>query len=184
LSKPFDSIVEPFLLHQIVLDIHAVFDAMRSPDFWHGGCRYTFTSRQHINDPTSSHVKESLMKRIINILSVLAIMAALGVLFTQEATAQEKGTGAGTRSAQFIDQDGDGVCDNVGTGIGQKQGQAGKGKGYGPGDGTGNAGQGPKDGTGYGKRAGAGSGSGVCNGTGTGGAVGSGPKQNQARRGR
>jgi hypothetical protein len=65
------------------------------------------------------------------------------------------------RGANFVDADGDGVCDNFGT-KSAMQGKHGKGKG--PGNGTGNQGVGPKDGTGYG--AGTGNGTGTCDGTG------------------
>ncbi len=124
------------------------------------------------------------MKRIINAALTLAIIGALGVLFTHESFAQQKGTGAG-RGARFVDQDGDGVCDNYANRSAQKMGNVQKGKGYGPGNGTGNMGQGPKDGTGYGKKAG--NSTGVCDGTGpkggtgTGVCDGTGPKGMQGR---
>jgi hypothetical protein len=124
------------------------------------------------------------MKRIINTAMTLAIVGALGIMATNNVHAQQKGT-AGTRGAQFIDQDGDGVCDNFGTKTGQKMGNSQRAKGYGPADGTGNMGQGPKDGTGYGKAAG--NGTGVCDGTGpksgtgTGVCDGTGPKGMQGR---
>lgn len=105
------------------------------------------------------------MKRIINMALTLSVILALGVLFTDTASAQEKGTKPQKEQKQgqyFIDQDGDGICDNVGTKMGQKMGNGGKGKGNGPKDGTGNKGVGPKDGTGFGS----GNGTGVCDGTG------------------
>ena len=114
------------------------------------------------------------MKRIAQAVLTLALVAALGVLFTVEASAQQKGTGK--RGALFVDQDGDGVCDNFGTNAGQRLGTNPRGKGYGPGDGTGNMGQGPKDGTGYGNKAGLATGTGTCDG--------SGPKGVQGRRGK
>lgn len=104
------------------------------------------------------------MKRITTIAITLSVVFALGLLFTQSASAQQKGTGTPKGQGQyFVDQDGDGICDNVGTGIGKKTGNGSKGKGYGAKDGSGNKGVGPKDGTGYG----AGKGTGVCDGTGT-----------------
>ncbi len=124
------------------------------------------------------------MKRTINTALTLALVGALGILFTHETLAQQKGTGK-AHGAQFVDQDGDGVCDNYTNRSGQKMGNAQKGKGYGPGNGTGNMGQGPKDGTGYGKKAG--NGTGVCDGTGpkggtgTGVCDGTGPKGMQGR---
>jgi len=122
------------------------------------------------------------MKRIMNTALALALVAALGVMLTHDALAQEKGTGKGL-GVQFVDQDGDGVCDNFGTKSGQKMGNNSKGKGYGPGNGSGNMGQGPKDGTGYGNKGG--NGTGVCDGTGpksgTGTCDGTGPKGMQGR---
>ena len=67
-----------------------------------------------------------------------------------------------TVGPNFVDANGDGVCDNC-TGTPRGQGQkARKGKGgSGPGNGTGNQGVGPRDGSGYGR-----GGGGNCNGTG------------------
>jgi len=118
---------------------------------------------------------EVTMKRIINAALALALLGALGVMFTHDAVAQQKGTGTGKRGTLFVDQNGDGVCDNFGTKAGQKTGNGPQGKGYGPGNGTGNMGQGPKDGTGYGAKTGTCTGTGVCDGTG--------PKGSQMRRG-
>lgn len=110
------------------------------------------------------------MKRTLSSLIALGLVAALVVGFTSIASAQEKPAGK-SRGAQFIDKDGDGVCDNVGTKTGQKNGQ-GMHKGKGPGNGTGNNGVGPKDGTGYGAKSGngTGTGTGTCDGTGPKGA--------------
>ena len=73
------------------------------------------------------------------------------------------GAGKGKRQQQFIDNDGDGIADNLvkqgGKGYKTRQGRRG---GYGPGDGTGNQGVRPQDGTGYGP----GAKSGNCDGTG------------------
>lgn len=99
-------------------------------------------------------------------------IAALAIVFaasTAQAQVQEKekaqmkntlrvGT-TDSHGPRFIDNDGDGICDNPRTGA--KMGRNGKG-GHGPGDGTGNKGIGPRDGSGYGP----GSGTGNCDGTG------------------
>jgi hypothetical protein len=119
------------------------------------------------------------MKHIINTALTLAVVLALGVMFTNSVYAQQKGTGTPKGQGQyFVDQDGDGICDNVGTHQGQKMG---KGKGYGPKDGTGNKGQGPKDGTGFGSGnctgTGTGTGTGVCDGTGPKGSMNRGGKR-------
>ena len=68
----------------------------------------------------------------------------------------------------FVDIDGDGICDNFQNRPANGRGGQGmkRGRGYGPGDGTGNMGAGPKDGTGYGP----GAGTGNCTGTGPQGA--------------
>jgi len=55
----------------------------------------------------------------------------------------------------FVDADGDGICDNRAARANRR------GRGYGPGDGTGNQGVGPRDGSGYGPGSGA-----NCDGTG------------------
>lgn len=107
------------------------------------------------------------MKRIINTTLAGALVIALGLLFSSEAVAQDKGPVKAQRGAMFVDQDGDGICDNLGTRSGQNAGfqnrlNGMKGKGYGPGDGTGYHGNGPKDGTGFGP----GAGSANCDGTG------------------
>ena len=96
--------------------------------------------------------------------------AALGAVMVMAgaASAQTTNPPASTPTTvgpNFVDANGDGICDNcTGTPRGQGQGQkARKGKGgYGPGNGTGNQGVGPRDGSGYGP----GAGSGSCTGTG------------------
>jgi hypothetical protein len=100
-------------------------------------------------------------------LTILAGALGAIVLLAGTATAQTPNPPASpppaTARPNFVDANGDGVCDNcTGTpkGKGQKARQ-GKG-GAGPGDGTGNQGVGPADGSGYGR----GGGRGTCNGTG------------------
>jgi hypothetical protein len=115
------------------------------------------------------------MKRIINTAIALAVIAAIGFAQTVNkeqtkvaAKDQAKVVSKAQRGANFIDADGDGICDNAGTKTGM---QNKRGKGKGPGDGTGNKGVGPKDGTGYGATSkgsstGTGTGTGTCDGTG------------------
>jgi len=110
------------------------------------------------------------MKRIINTAIALALVSALGVAqtaTTEQAKASIKADAPvvtkAQRGANFIDADGDGVCDNFAA-KSAVQGKHGKGKG--PGNGTGNQGVGPKDGTGYGAGKGTGTGTGTCDGTG------------------
>ncbi|RJP72799.1 MAG: hypothetical protein C4539_03055 [Ignavibacteriales bacterium] len=95
------------------------------------------------------------------------------LLFASTADAQTKGNGNGSGSGQkinWVDSNGDGICDNFGTSL---QGSN-SGKGYGKKDGTG-TGIRPQDGTGYGKKGGNGTGTGVCDGTG--------PKGSASRKG-
>lgn len=116
------------------------------------------------------------MKRTLNAALAMMVMFALTAMVSTSAIAQQKGTGTPKGSGQFfVDQDGDGICDNIGTHQGQKNGAGSQGKGYGKKDGTGNKGAGPKDGTGYGAGngtcTGTGAGAGVCDGTGSKGAA-------------
>ncbi len=101
-----------------------------------------------------------------------ALILGLGALLVTAAMASAQTAPPQRQQAQvkasvgpnFIDANGDGICDNFQTGARGVNGQA-KGKGYGRGKGDGTH-VGPKDGTGFGARAGAGTGTGVCDGTG------------------
>ena len=123
------------------------------------------------------------MKNLIN-LSVFALAFVLftGVTFAQTGVGNGFGAKLHLNQSQWVDADGDGICDNFGTenqGIGranrgaQKMGNTNPGTpmglGNGFGDGTGIR---PQDGTGFG--AGRGTGTGVCDGTGTGSGSGNG----------
>ena len=102
------------------------------------------------------------MKRILFVLAVLVACTSFASAQTPPAPggATAKPTTVGPN---FVDANGDGICDLYQAGgNGQARGQR-AGKGYGPGNGTGNMGAGPKDGTGYGP------GTGTCTGTCTGG---------------
>jgi hypothetical protein len=102
-----------------------------------------------------------------------ALILGLGTLFLTAtvASAQNPPTpvpqNAGTTvGANFVDANGDGICDNFQAG---KRGPNGKGQGMGKGHGRGQGNgshMGPQDGTGFGARAGAGTGTGICDGTG------------------
>ncbi len=104
------------------------------------------------------------MKRmLISTLGVLLLGASI-------AAAQTPAPGGTPPPGQrvgpnFVDANGDGICDNYQTrqGNGQKAG-----KRNGPGNGAGNNGIGPRDGTGYGARNGGGACTGTCTGTGQG----------------
>ncbi len=113
------------------------------------------------------------MKRFKNLTLALSLVFALGILFTNATYAQQKGTGTPKGQGQyFVDQNGDGICDNLGTCTGQKVGNAQKANSNGNQNGTG--------------LKGAGNGTGVCNGTGNGTGVcdGTGPKGSGLRGGK
>ena len=127
----------------------------------------------------------------------MTILAVLGLfLTTTDASAQNVGKAkqgvakqaqAGTTGRNFVDADGDGICDSdvdkdgipnrndadfvrPMDGTGKKMGKA---NGHGKMNGSGNQGIGPRDGSGYGAKSG--SGTGTCDGTG--------PKGNMNRGG-
>ena len=134
---------------------------------------------------------EKIMKRIMNTTLLIAVILAVGFMLTDSASAQQKGTGKGKVNGHglyFVDENGDGICDNYGTHVGQKNGS-----GTGVCDGTGPKGGGVCKGTGVcdgtgpkGNGKGLGNGTGVCDGTGSGTGVcdGTGPKGKVTRGGR
>jgi hypothetical protein len=97
-------------------------------------------------------------------MRTLFIALGLVLVFTTASFAQQRTGPAGPPSqatgvgANFVDADGDGICDLYQANGGQR-----RGAGLGPRDGTGKRGMGPRDGSGYG--AGRGAGTGVCDGT-------------------
>jgi hypothetical protein len=113
------------------------------------------------------------MKQIINFAATLLVLTLLTTsIFAQEEirvqnqkmVKEQTLQGTNNTGPNWVDENGDGICDNVGT---SKQGQGnGQGKGYGLKDGSGSHVR-PQDGTGYGKAAGAGNGTGDCDGTGS-----------------
>lgn len=105
------------------------------------------------------------MKRIINISFAIVFVMALVLLTSNAASAQVKT--AGQRGALFVDANGDGICDNVGTRAGQGMNKTTGGRGQGTGVCTG-------AGAGMGTGAGTGKGTGVCTGLGTGTGTGTG----------
>jgi hypothetical protein len=96
-----------------------------------------------------------------NLILTLALTVGLGVAVSAQTPAPgaPPGPARTTVGPNFVDADGDGICDlyQQRAGSGQRMG-----RGYGPGNGTGNRGLGPRDGTGYGP----GAASGNCDGTG------------------
>ena len=95
------------------------------------------------------------MKRtLILALGILAVSAS--ATFAQSHTPPQPAAGTAV-GANFVDANGDGICDQfqAGTRQGQGGGQAQRGKRLGP-----------KDGSGFGAPAGAGTGTGICDGTG------------------
>jgi hypothetical protein len=102
------------------------------------------------------------MKRAL-ILGLGALVATATIVAAQgkPVTAPRAG-GQATVCANFIDANGDGICDNFQNGT---RGANGQGKGFGRGKGNGTH-VGPQDETGFGAPAGAGAGTGICDGTG------------------
>lgn len=100
----------------------------------------------------------------------LIAAACLVLVSAPFAVAQQAPPPAGSTPTQtgvgpnFVDADGDGICDLQGTRAGQR-----RGRGMGPGDGTGHQGNGPRDGSGFGAMNGGGQGrncTGTCTGQG------------------
>lgn len=122
------------------------------------------------------------MKRIINLSIALILLSVLtSTVFAQSQGAKNKKMvkaqtikDVNPKGPNWVDVDGDGICDNFGT-VNQGQGQ-GNGKGYGLRDGS-NGGVRPQDGTGFGK----GSGSRIGSGTETVDCDGTGPKGSRKR---
>ncbi len=101
------------------------------------------------------------MKRMI-LTSLGLLLLGTSVALAQQPPAPTTPPAGQSVGPNFVDANGDGICDNLQAR--QGAGRQGVRRGRGPGDGTGNNGIGPKDGTGYG----AGRGAGVCTGTCTG----------------
>jgi len=109
------------------------------------------------------------MKRLMILtLGAMVAYAAAAHAQTNPQPAPAKPPAQSQVGPNFVDNDGDGICDNYQA----RAGKRGRG-GYGPGDGTGNQGIGPRDGSGYGP----GGGSGNCDGTGPKGKRGRGPRR-------
>jgi hypothetical protein len=108
------------------------------------------------------------MKRALILgLGALLVLSMAGVAQAQAPTTPPAAAGTGI-GPNFVDANGDGICDNFQNGTrGQGQGQGqGQGKRYGQGKGNGTH-VGPQDGTGFGRGAmGGGTGTGTCDGTG------------------
>jgi hypothetical protein len=103
-------------------------------------------------------MNRSLIITAAILLTFAGLTAAQQTSPTPAAPPTQGQTGVGPN---FVDADGDGICDRCPSRAGQK-----RGRGNGPGDGTGNRGVGPRDGTGYGP--GTSTCTGVCTGTGPG----------------
>ncbi len=104
------------------------------------------------------------MKKVLFIgLALVLVAAASAQAQTPPAQTGRQGTAVGPN---FVDANGNGICDNFESGnrVANRAGRMGRG-GFGPGNGMGNKGVGPRDGTGYGP------GTGICDGTGPKGAA-------------
>lgn len=105
------------------------------------------------------------MKRVV--LFGLGLVLAFGTLASAQTPPGPATPTPGQPLMQgpnFVDLDGDGICDHFQNRLtsGRAVRAQSRGKGYGPGNGTGNMGMGPKDGTGYGAGP---NGTGNCTGT-------------------
>ena len=120
------------------------------------------------------------MKKIISLMVVaFAFVMISNAVYAQDTQNQylNQNKIQKMQGVNWVDADGDGICDNVGTQNqtskqykkmykGSNAGMGtGTGNGYGFGDGSALR---PQDGTGFGRKAGAGDGTGTCDGTGTG----------------
>jgi hypothetical protein len=104
-------------------------------------------------------LRSSKMKK----LAIFAIAILTVTLFVSNINAQtQSNPNKSTTGKNWVDSNGDGICDNFGTAA---QGKGYAGRGYGKKDGTGNPVR-PMDGTGYGAKAGSMNGTGVCTGAG------------------
>lgn len=109
-----------------------------------------------------------------NILKYGLVGFAFFVLATFTIAQDAKTTQNKVQNTNWVDANGDGICDNVGTSAQNAKRQnknmnkgtnLGTGQGLGNGNGDGTATR-PQDGTGFGKKNGAGKGTGLCDGTG------------------
>jgi len=126
-------------------------------------------------DARQASVKDSdrrnPMKKVLILgLGVFIVLVAVTASAQSRPTTPPAGQGT-TVGPNFVDNNGDGICDNFQAGTPKGPGQ-GRGRGYGRGMGNGTH-VGPQDGTGFGR--GAQAGGGTCDGTG--------PKGRGMRRG-
>ncbi|MCB0744493.1 MAG: hypothetical protein H6613_10345 [Ignavibacteriales bacterium] len=122
------------------------------------------------------------MKRLINLSVILLVLSvfASSIMAQEEVNTQERKMvknqtlqGTNNPGPNWVDADGDGLCDNIGTGDSGKQMKGANAKGAKQGNKKGGFGDGtgvrPQDGTGLG--AGVGTGTADCDGTGPKGSV-------------
>jgi hypothetical protein len=104
------------------------------------------------------------MRRLLILGAALGVVLAFaGKGYAEDPPQAPAPARQATVGPNFVDNDGDGICDRYASRTGS-QARRGRGNGrggYGPGDGTGNQGVGPQDGTGYGPGSGT-----NCDGTG------------------
>jgi hypothetical protein len=119
-------------------------------------------------------VEDTIMRTFFITLGLVLLVSTAGF-------AEQRGGPGGPPPSQakdvgpnFVDADGDGICDLYQANGGQRRGM-----GLGPRDGSGRRGVGPRDGTGYGP--GRGNGAGICDGTAK-GRLGQGAGQRRAGR--
>jgi hypothetical protein len=126
------------------------------------GPRLALSIRERRRKAVEVDLKEATMKRVMILtLGAMLAWAATGRAQDDPPPANPKAPAQSQVGPNFVDNDGDGICDRY---QGRSQARSGRSarRGHGPGDGTGNRGVGPRDGSGYGP----GAGTGNCDGTG------------------
>ena len=106
------------------------------------------------------------MKNLMNLSIALLVLTFLTTVMFAQSNPDGKGLRGQNAQSQWVDTNGDGVCDNFGTANqGNKNAVNGRkgNSGQRVGDGSGVR---PQDGTGFGKGNGGGTGNGNCDGTG------------------
>ncbi len=114
------------------------------------------------------------MKNLMNLSIALFVLTFLSTTMLAQTNPNGKGLHGKNIQSQWVDTNGDGICDNFGTdkqgsknATDGKRGKTGKRIGNGNGNGLGDgSGVRPQDGSGFGRKNGKGNGTGNCDGSG------------------
>ncbi|MCF6269160.1 MAG: hypothetical protein L3J41_05595 [Melioribacteraceae bacterium] len=116
------------------------------------------------------------MKNLMNLSIALLVLTFLTTTMLAQSNPNGKGLNGKNIQSQWVDSNGDGICDNFGTdkqgsknAVNGKMGKSGRRMGDGTGSGNGfgdGSGVRPQDGTGFGRKNGDGTGTGNCDGSG------------------